>query len=64
MPPAKPSSRKPRIAKLEAEIQDLRAQLLESDRIRASLLDDGLRLSQENEVLRHEIAELKKLREL
>lgn len=46
-----------RISELEAEVASLRAMLTESER---SLVELGLRLAQENEALRNELAELKK----
>jgi hypothetical protein len=55
-----------RIAELQAEVLDLRSKLAESEKLRAarelSLLEDGLRLSQENEALRKELAALRKSR--
>jgi hypothetical protein len=59
-------SRGPKIAQLQAEVLELRARLEECEKLRTarelSLLEDGLRLSQENEVLRRELAALKKSR--
>ena len=55
MPEGKIDSRTRKIAQLQAQVRELQAKL-------ASLLDDGLRLSQENEALRLEIAALKKSR--
>ena len=55
-----------RIAQLEAQVADLQAKLAESVRThnasQFSLVEDGLRLSQENEALRKEVAALKELR--
>ena len=55
-----------KIAELQAQVIDLRARLAESEKLRAiretSILEDGLRLSQENEMLREELAVLKKSR--
>ena len=55
-----------KIAELEAQILELQAKLAESERLRTdrerSLYEDGLRLSQENEALRNEIARLRKPR--
>ena len=52
-----------RIAELETEIADLRGKLAESEGLRAagqhSLVELGLRLSQENEALRREAAALR-----
>jgi hypothetical protein len=49
-----------RIAELEVEIAQLRAELAESEKLRAAgqhpMLEFGLRLSQENEALRKELA--------
>jgi len=55
-----------KIAELKNQILELEAKLAEHEKLRASrelsLLEDGLRLSQENEVLRNELAKLKKSR--
>lgn len=49
-----------RIAELETQIRDLRIGIVESERISSSreisLLEDGLRLAQENEMLRRELS--------
>ncbi len=53
-----------RIAELESEISELREKLAESERLRAagehSMVELGLRLSQENEALRKELADFAK----
>lgn len=52
------------IADLRMQVLELKARLAEAEKLRMarekSLLEHGLRLSQENEVLRREIASLKK----
>jgi hypothetical protein len=54
------------IAELQAQVKELRAKLTKAQKRQASrelsLIEDGLRLSQENEMLRKELAELKKSR--
>ena len=66
MTQARQDSRDRKIAELKAQVAELRAQLAESEKRRSvretSLLEHGLRLSQENEFLRMEIAALKKSR--
>ena len=47
-----------RIAELEAGIAELREKLAESEARQHSLMELGLRLSQENEALRKELAAL------
>jgi len=61
MPNPKQRSRRPTIANLEAAVRDLEAKLARSERLRATLLEDGLRLSQENEALRRELLGLKRV---
>jgi hypothetical protein len=46
-----------RISELEAEVAELRAKLVQSEH---SLVELGLRLAQENEALRNEVARLRK----
>jgi hypothetical protein len=52
-----------RIAELETQIRDLRIGIVESERTSSareiSLLEDGLRLAQENEMLRRELSALR-----
>jgi hypothetical protein len=66
MTQARQTPRDRKIAELQAQVRELQAQLAEAQRDRStreiSLLEDGLRLSQENEVLRKELAALKKIR--
>ena len=66
MAQARQTPQERKIAELKTQILELQAKLAESERLRASrelsLLEDGLRLSQENEVLRNELAKLKKTR--
>jgi len=61
----KPNSRDRRIAELQAQVLELQTRLAECDKLRTererALLEDGLRLSQENEFLRKELTALKKL---
>jgi hypothetical protein len=56
--------RRRRLAELQAEVAGLREKLAESEKLRAagqhSMLELGLRLSQENEALRKELEALKK----
>jgi hypothetical protein len=58
--------REKRIWELEAQIEELKTKLAETEKRRVvlerSLLEDGLRLSQENEALRKAIAALKRAR--
>ena len=66
MAQARQTPQEKKIAERKTQILELQAKLAESERLRAcrelSLLEDGLRLSQENEVLRNELAKLKKSR--
>jgi hypothetical protein len=66
MAQARQTPQERKIAELKIQILELQAKLAESERLCASrelsLLEDGLRLSQENEVLRNELAKLKKSR--
>jgi hypothetical protein len=66
MSQARPDPRDRKLAQLQARIAELENKLAEVDKLRSvrelSLLEDGLRLSQENEALRKELAELKKSR--
>jgi hypothetical protein len=59
--------RSQRIAVLEADVAKLRAELAESEGLRAagqrSLVEFGLRLSQENEALRKELERLRQTKE-
>jgi hypothetical protein len=52
-----------RIAELETEVRELRIGIVESERTSSareiSLLEDGLRLAQENEMLRRELSALR-----
>jgi len=61
---ARQDSRDRKIAHLQAQILELQARLAEAEKHRGSrelaLIEDGLRLSQENEVLRRELALLKR----
>ena len=59
----RPNSRARKIAALEDQVLELKAKLAESERLRALFLEDGLRLSQENEALKLQLAAaLKKTR--
>jgi hypothetical protein len=66
MTQARQTPRDRKIAELQAQVRELQARLAEAQRDRStreiSLFEDGLRLSQENEVLRKELAALKKTR--
>jgi hypothetical protein len=66
MSQARPDPRDRKLAQLQARVLELETKLAEAERLRSqrelSLLEDGLRLSQENEALRKELAELKRLR--
>ena len=58
----RPTPRARKIAALEAQVLELQAKLAESEKLRAIFLEDGLRLSQEKEALKKELAALKKAR--
>jgi hypothetical protein len=62
MAQARPESRDRKIAELQAEILELRARLAESEKLRIAALEDGLRLSQENEALKMQLTASKKSR--
>jgi hypothetical protein len=64
----RPTPRDRKIAELQAQMVELHAKLAECEKLRTAreitLMEDGLRLSQENEALRLELAALKKSRKL
>jgi hypothetical protein len=62
MTQARQDSRDQKIAALKAQVLELQAKLAALTASELSLMEDGLRLSQENEVLRKELASLKRPR--